>query len=164
MILSHKALRGESNPFYGKTHPQEVIDRISSKISGENSSAVKYDRQEYLEEYKKLMTSDKSYLGYSYSSKLSAPVLRKMINHIHWATKNMPEFCRLEYKPKNLGENNPASTLTREECLEIYQRYNKTDILQRELGEEYNVHRKLVGRIVNHNHWSTRDLNEEDIL
>lgn len=164
MILSHEALRGENNPFYGKKHSDEVLRRISKKISGENSSSVKYSRNKYLEEYKKLINSDKSYLEFSYSSKFSAPVLRKVVNHVHWTTENMPEFCRLKYKPRNKGENNPASTLTLEECLEIYKRYNKENITQKELGKEYSVHRKLVGRITNHKHWSTRDLKKEEIL
>jgi len=160
LILSHKALRGKNNPFYGKSHDKETLDRISGKISGENSSNVNHTRKEYLEEYKKLIKSGKSYLEFSKESIFSISVLRNMVNHEHWSTENMPSFCRLEYKPKNIGEESSMSSLTKKECLEIYNKYYTEEIIQKKLAKEFNVGRRLVENIVNHKHWSTRNMPE----
>lgn len=54
---------------------------------------------------------------------------------------------------KACGENCAASKLTREDVLDIRDRYENTQITQKSLAIEYGVSRTQIGRIVNRESW-----------
>ena len=51
------------------------------------------------------------------------------------------------------GASNPAATLTENQVRQIRRRYAHAQITQRELAAEYNVSRRHVGRILQHQRW-----------
>jgi len=47
------------------------------------------------------------------------------------------------------GEGHPDSKLTDDEVAEVRKKYNKTDVLQKELADEYGVTQSNISRLVN---------------
>lgn len=59
----------------------------------------------------------------------------------------------------NTGASHPAGKITKKEGTEIKRTYESNkEKTQKELAQQYDVHRRTILRIVNGNHWTTKEL------
>lgn len=56
------------------------------------------------------------------------------------------------------GEENALSKLSKDEVLEIYNRYYSGTEKCSEISKDYNISKELVSHIINNNHWYTKDI------
>jgi len=69
----------------------------------------------------------------------------------HWSTQHLKAI-------KTTGENHCDTNMTKAEGLKIYKQYNTGNYKQTELANKYEISQKVISRIVNGKHWSTKDL------
>jgi group I intron endonuclease len=81
-------------------------------------------------------------------------------NHHDVSGKNNPMYGvkRPDTSKRVSGMNNPHAKITKEIGNKIYNEYKNNKINQYELAKKYNTAQSVVSRIVNHKHWTTKDL------
>lgn len=80
--------------------------------------------------------------------------LNNTVKNLYWGSqKENRRDCRLNGND-NKGERCGTSKLTNKEVREIREKYDKLDIYQYELAEEYDVRQPLISRIINKKIWT----------
>lgn len=74
--------------------------------------------------------------------------------HLRWATRSENIADKVRDGTDQFGERNTQAVLTTEQIKQIRQRYAAGGILQKDLGEEFGVHRASIGAIVTGVNWS----------
>jgi len=124
----------------------------------------KYSIRECKEFYYEYFNTDITQQGMNDKYGIGRSVLRDIIYHRHYSTKNMPEFCRVKNVREKLRNNSRRNSTTKEEYLEAYRLYLSTDLSQAQVVENYNFSRTILSRVLKHTHWSTKDLTKEEIM
>ncbi|WP_166667898.1 helix-turn-helix domain-containing protein [Orenia marismortui] len=82
---------------------------------------------------------------------ITSSTISKIINCKHSATKHLKI-------PKNINKKHRNSPLTKEEYLQIYNKYKSSNFTQNELVTEYEIGQKTIYSIIKGKHWSTQHL------
>lgn len=82
--------------------------------------------------------------------------LNNHIDNLEWVSRseNMVHLFQVSKCPTMCGEKNGQSKLTSIEVIEIREKWNTGNFLQKELGNIYGVKRSTINAIVNNYNWS----------
>ena len=92
---------------------------------------------------KKMSKKMKQYVGekhYRYGKNLSEKHRKSLIKSLHKKSK-----------------------FSKKEAIKIIKKYHENELTLNDLSEEYNCHRATIRRILNLNHWTTKDLEKPNI-
>jgi|GEM_PF-2458611 group I intron endonuclease len=134
---------------------------------GENNNTVTLTKNDCMNIYYTYHTSDIYQRSLADEYNVGRALVRKIVNHEHWSTRNMPKFCRLK-KGKNKGGFNSGGCLyTKHECLEVYKYWKDNKCPKSEVAKHFPMNYATVLEILNHTHWSTKNMpafcREDDI-
>jgi len=124
-----KRMSGPNHPFYGKARPE-----MSKRMSGENNPM--YGKSGELSPCFGLIKSD------DFKEKRSKAMMGE----------NNPMYGKTYKKDPKLiqwGENHPKCKITDAQIIEIREKYFSGKFLKKELAKIFNVHRNVIGWIIN---------------
>lgn len=165
-----------SEALTGKTHTEESKRRMSEARIGITYSEETKRKMSESHKGKKLSEEHKRKIsetlkGKEFSKetrkKLSEALKGRELSEEHKAKLSkahkgrvFSEETRKKLSKTRQGEDNPSSKITKEQGLEIYQKYhnNNLNLSYKDLAEEYSVHRETIGGIARCEHWSTKHL------
>ncbi|MGM0501213.1 MAG: helix-turn-helix domain-containing protein, partial [Bacillota bacterium] len=124
----------------------EIPTNINKK---HNNSPL--SKKEYLEIYNKYKSGEYTQQELMTEYKIGQKTVYNIIKGKHWSTQHLKAI-------KTTGENHCDTKITKSEGIKIYEEYKTGNYTQTELGEKYNTSQKVVSRIVNGKHWSTKHL------
>ena len=124
----------------------EIPTNINKK---HNNSPL--SKKEYLGIYNKYKSGEYTQQELMTEYKIGQKTVYNIIKGKHWSTQHLKAI-------KTTGENHCDTKITKSEGIKIYEEYKTGNYTQTELGEKYNTSQKVVSRIVNGKHWSTKHL------
>lgn len=162
-----RKLYGKFNPMWGKTHSQEVINKIQksrgnythSKETRRKISKANKGR-EMKEETKQKISKTKKGTSRTEEVKEKISKSTKGKNSHMWG-KELSQETKNKISKANSGENHPRSKITKEIAFKIYKEYHNRDKLQKTLAKNYNVTITTISKIVNCKHWATLNLGDK---
>jgi group I intron endonuclease len=166
-------LRGENHPLFGKHQSEETKKKISEANKGKHFSEEHKKKISEANKGKHLSKEHKKKIGEGNKGKKLSEETRKKISESQGgkhlseeARKKMSEANKgkhfsEEHKKKiseaNKGEKSSTAKLTWILVGEIREKYATGEFLQRQLAEEYNVHKSDISHIITNRTWKLSD-------
>ena len=166
MKKNHADMSGKNNPWYGHEykegeHPSITTNKkMSLKIIKD-----KYEQNLTLKELKNKYDLAMSTLSGIINGRhwTTQDIVRdEFLNNNHQGTNNMSPKVKSKLSENHAdfsGNNHPQSKLNKKDGLDIIKKYKNSNITQKELAEEYNVHPCTISEVTNKRHWTTKSLN-----
>ena len=142
-----------SKAISGRTLSPEHCKKISEAKQGTGHHLSKVTKSMALKIYKEYNTSNITQQNLSDKFNIAIDRVCLIVNHNHWTTKDIPEICRL-----TISEQEKRRSINKEICFEIYKGFYKNKLTKNHFRERYNLSSSMVGRIINHKHWSTKNI------
>lgn len=133
----------------GYKRPEETKNKISKTLKGHKVSKKTREK----------MSKNSACYWSEHESPLKGIKLTE--EHKNKISKNNVQFWKGKKFPVNYRKKlskAKGSELNKKIGEKIYNEYHNTNLVQRELAEKYNIHRKTVSRIANCKHWTTDHL------
>ena len=137
---------------------------FNTDLSGAKNPNIALNKTECMEVYKEYRTTEIYQKDLAKKYGVNRRLIESIVNNRHWSTENMPKICIISKGSKFGGYNSGGSKLNKEQCFKIYRRYEEKDGSKKSVADDSPVSYSTVLKILNHNHWSTKDLTKEEIL
>jgi hypothetical protein len=139
---SEETKRKISESAIGRHHSEEAKKKISEAELGEKNHNFGKHLSE--ETKKKLSEANK---GKHHSEETKKKISEARIG------KPFSEEHKQKISEANKGEKNPKAKLSWIQVREIREKYVTNDYTQRQLAEEYNVHKSVISHIITNRYW-----------